>query len=403
MQSTEFYQQILGISSPWKIVSVDLDMKAKRVVIQAEVDRKTKWYHPDTKLPASLHKWQERTWRHLDTCQFETLITANIPSVKYQDGSIEEIAVPWADRFQRITKLLAQAVIIWLQACGNVAKVAEIMRLDWQTVNNIMKEAVKRGLIRRENEIIENAGMDEKSFRRGHIYASILNDLDNGRVWDLVEGRKTNNAKELLDTLSEEQQVGVKAVAMDMWAAFENAVNAKLPNADIVHDKFHISSYLNKAVDDVRKEEHRRLMKEGDDTLKNSKYQWLRNFPDLRSEPTFQSLYNANLETSKAWRLKESFAGFWDYSYIGAAVKFFEDWCKQVNRSRLEPMKKVAQMLQNRLQGLLNYLKHRITNAASEGMNSLVARIIANARGLRTFGSLRFRVLFFLGKLDLSI
>ena len=115
--------------------------------------------------------------------------------------------------------------------------------------------------------------------------------MDNNRVWDLVEGRKTHNAKDLLDTLSQQQQAGVKAVAMDMWAAYENAVNAKLPNADIVHDKFHISAYLNKAVDDVRKEEHRLLMSQGVNTLKNSKYQWLRNFPDLRSEPTFQSLY----------------------------------------------------------------------------------------------------------------
>ena len=84
-------------------------------------------------------------------------------------------------------------------------------------------------------------------------------------------------------------------------------------------------------------------------------------------------------------------------------MKFFDDWCKQVKRTRLEPMKKVAQMLQGRFQGLLNYLKHRITNAASEGMNSLVARIIANARGLRSFAMLRIRVLFYLGKLDLSI
>ena len=92
MQSTEFYRQILGIEAPWKIVSVDLDMEAKRVVIRAEVDRTTKWYHPDTRLPASLHKWAERTWRHLDTCQFETLIIADVPSVKHKDGSIEEIA-----------------------------------------------------------------------------------------------------------------------------------------------------------------------------------------------------------------------------------------------------------------------------------------------------------------------
>jgi len=403
MESTSFYSQILGITSPWKIVSVDLEMKAKRVVIRVEVDRKIKWGHPETQLSASLHKWTERTWRHLDTCQFETLITASVPSVKHQDASIEEIAVPWAESYQRITKLLAQAVILWPEARGNVSKVAEIMRLDWGTVNAIMKAAVERGLLRREKEAIEHVGMDEKSFRRGHVYAGILNDLDHNRVWNLVEGRKTENAVELLGTLSQEQRSGVQAVAMDMWGTYEKAVNKMMPNADIVHNKFHISSYLKKAIDDVHKEERRLLMKRGDETHINSKYQWLRNFPDLRCEPSFQNLYNANLKTSKAWRLKESFSGFWNYQYIGAAENFFKDWRKQVNRSKLDPMKKIAAMLANRLQGLLNYLKHRITNAASEGLNSLVARIIANARGLRSFDRFRIRVLFFLKKLDLSI
>ena len=292
--------------------------------------------------------------------------------------------MPWADRYQRITKLLAQAVIIWLQACGNVTKVAEIMRLEWQTVNDIMKAGVERGLLRREDAVIEHAGIDEKSFRRGHVYASILNDLDNNRVWDLVEGRKTDNALELLDTLTGKQRLGVKAVAMDMWAAFEKAVNLMLPNADIVHDKFHISAYLNKAVDDVRKAEHRALMKEGDETLKNSKFDWLRNFPDLRCEPTFQSLYNANLETSKAWRFKESFSGFWDYIYEGSAVKFFKDWCKQVNGSNLEPVKKVSRMLEKRLQGLLNYLKPACLHGLSfDGFSKLI--IPSPAKPTRVF------------------
>ena len=94
MQNTEFYRQILGIDSPWKIVSVDLDVEAKRVVICVEVDANTKWFHPDSKLPASLHKGQERTWRYLDTCQFETFIKANVPIVMHENGSIEEIAVP---------------------------------------------------------------------------------------------------------------------------------------------------------------------------------------------------------------------------------------------------------------------------------------------------------------------
>ena len=102
-------------------------MEAKQVVIRAEVDRATKWAHPETKQAAALHKWTESTWRHLDTCQFETVIKANVPSMKHRDGSIEEIAVSSADRYKRITKLMAQAVIMWLQACGNVTLVAEIL------------------------------------------------------------------------------------------------------------------------------------------------------------------------------------------------------------------------------------------------------------------------------------
>ena len=403
MTNTEFYRHILGLESPWGVSNVDLDMTANRVVIRLEIDRTTKWFHPETREPARLHKWTERRWRHLDTCQFETIIEASVPSVKYRDGKIEEVAVPWADRYQRYTKLMEQAVIMWLQACGNVDKVAATMRLDWQTVNRIMERAVERGLLRRENEPISKVGVDEKSFRKGHVYASILNDLDNNRVWDLVEGRTKQNAKELFETLSEEQRAGVEAVAMDMWAAFENAATELMPHADIVHDKFHVSAHLNKAVDEVRKEEHRELMSKGDETLKKTKFLWLRNIPDLRCEPSFQELYNANLKTSRAWRFKESFAAFWDYIYQAPAEKFFNDWHRAVKRSKLEPLKKIADMLANRLWGLKNYLKHRITNAASEGMNSLVARVIANARGLRSFRTLRVRVLFFLGKLDMAV
>jgi transposase len=230
----------------------------------------------------------------------------------------------------------------------------------------------------------------------------MLNDLEGGRVWDLVEGRKEEQARELLQELDATQRAGVKAVAMDIWSAYRSAVEKLLPQADIVHDKFHLCAYLNKAVDTVRKVEHRQLAREGRQTLKGSKYLWLRNFPDLRLQPSFRQLYRLNLRTSRAWRLKETFGGFWQYCYEGSARKFFDDWLAQVTRSGLTPMKKVAAMFVRHLPGLLNYLKHRITNAASEGINSQTARIIANARGISCFENLRTRVLFFLGKLDLS-
>jgi transposase len=115
----------------------------------------------------------------------------------------------------------------------------------------------------------------------------------------------------------------------------------------------------------VRKAEHRQLAREGRRTLKGIKYLWLRNFPDLRLQPSFRQLYRLNLRTSRAWRLNETFGGFWQYCYEGSARKFFGDWLAQVTRSGLTPMKKVTVMFVRHLPGLLNYLKHRTTNAAS--------------------------------------
>jgi len=400
MKDTGSHQQIPGLVAPWKVAEARLGMEARRVTVRVGIDAGTKWTDPKTLQPAHLHKWTERRWRHMDTRQFETYIEARVPGVRCPDGRIGEVGVPWADRCQRVTRLLAQAVIVWLEACGNVGKVAGVMRLDWATVDGIMKAAVERGLQRRKAEPVEHAGLDGKSFRRGYPYAGIPTGPDKGRVRDLAGGRKAGDAESLLETPGGGQRAGVKAAAMDMRAAFEAAARPKMGGADIVHGKSHISACLNKAVDEVRKAEHREPAAEGRDTPKGTKYLWPRNFPGLRCEPSFRQLYAARLKTSRAWRLKEGSGGFRGYRCKGPAGKFFRDWHAKARRPRLEPMKKVAGMPANRLEGVPDHLEHRITNAASEGMDSLVAGVVANARGLRCFASFRIRVLFFPGKLD---
>lgn len=99
----------------------------------------------------------------------------------------------------------------------------------------------------------------------------------------------------------------------------------------------------------------------------------------------FRHLYQANLKTSRAWSLKESFAPFWEYRYVKSAAGYFDAWSTRAMRSRIEPLKKVVRMLRRHRQGLLNYTKHRITNAAAEGFNSIIQTIKANARGSRSF------------------
>jgi transposase len=403
MQDTEFYQQVLGLSKPWQVKAVKLELAGKRVTIEVECAQDVVWGDPATGGRAHVHGWEKRRWRHLDTCQFETILEAEVPRVKYADGSVEEVAVPWAERFSRLTRLMEAFVIRVLQASRSVSEAAGLLGLGWDQVNGVMKRAVQRGLLRREARPIRYLGIDEKSIARGHTYATVLSDLEGSRVWEVTAGRKESAADAAWESLTVEQREVVAGVAMDMWPAFENSAKAALPHAVVVHDKFHVAKHLNEAVDKVRKAEHRKLMDQGDETLKGSKYQWLRKHEDLRKAEaaTFRTLHKLNLKTSRAWQLKESFDGFWLYRYTGAAARFFQEWHACAMRSRLSPIKQVARMLKTHLPELLNYITHRITNAASEGFNSLIQNIKANARGLPNFQKFRTRILFYCGKLDM--
>lgn len=406
MKDTQFYEQLLGLSKPWSVEKVDLTLQGTGgwVTVHVRCDRGTAWGDPEAPgQRAHVHGWVRREWRHLDTCQLETRIVAEVPRVKYGSGRVEEVVVPWAERYSRITKLMEGFVVQLLEAASNVKRVAELLRLDWHTVNDIIGRAVERGMRRRDAQPVRHVGLDEKSFARHHNYASVLTDIGGARVLDVVRGRTLEAAQELLGTLTLEQRQGVRAAVTDMWPGYMSAIGAMLGQADIVHDKFHVSKYLNEAVDKVRRGEHKKLRAQGESPLTGTKYHWLKTIPDKRSTEAlaFRHLYQANFKTSRAWALKESFVAFWDYRYAASAANYFDSWATRTMRSRLEPMKDVAKMLRRHRQGLLNYTKHRITNAAAEGFNSIIQTIKANARGFRNFANFRTRILFFCGKLDL--
>ena len=135
-----------------------------------------------------------------------------------------------------------------------------------------MKRAVERGLYRREPDNVVHVGMDEKSFRSGHKYITILNDLDKSRVLVVIEYRTINATRKLLGTLSKQQRKAVKSVSLDMWQAFATAAHKLFPTTDIVYDRIHISKYLNNTVNKVRNQESQELKKDGDTILVGSKY-----------------------------------------------------------------------------------------------------------------------------------
>lgn len=163
-------------------------------------------------------------------------------------------------------------------------------------------------------------------------------------------------------------------------------------------------AHLSKAVDEVRKKEHRALSREGDTRLKGTKYAWLKNPKNFSRKAwrAFAELRDSTLQSARAWALRESFRRLWDYRYVGAARRFFNWWYGWAMRSRLEPMKRVARMIKSHLENILTYLEHRVTNAVTEGLNAKIQWLKYSARGYRNPDSFKTAIFFHCGGLDLE-
>jgi transposase len=400
---TNHYRMLLGLDALWRVDGVDFSLEEKKVEIAlSHVGGPLVCPECGAACPqADLAPGRE--WRHLDTMQFQTILRARVPRAKCAACGVKTVAVPWADKHGRFTLLFEAFAVEVMQASANVRRGAELLGLDWHVAHAIMQRAVERGLQRRSTDEVVHVGIDEKSFGRGHDYVSVLTDLEGSRVLEVVEERTEEAAEKLWKTLSVEQCGKVRAVAMDMWAPYAAAAEKHVPQAEIVHDKFHVSKHLNEAVDAVRRREHRALKEAGDERLTGSKQLWLFNRTNLtgKRRRELDVLKDEDLKTSRAWALKENFRHFWRYVYTRSAHEFFQDWYGWAIRSRLKPMIDKAKMLKRHLSRLLSYFRHRITNAASEGFNSRIQSIKSAARGFRNFENYRTRILFYCGKLDL--
>jgi transposase len=398
------YALLLGVGSPWEVKTVDLNLPDKKVEIVLSWQWGQSAKCPECGRACSIHdSAPERTWRHLDTMQFTTLIRASTPRSDCPAHGVKTMLVPWAEPHSRFTLLFERFAVEVLLASASVSQACTLLDIGWETAHSIMSRAVARGLERRQLTALKHLGMDEKSFGRGQSYVTLLTDLEEARVLDVVADRTTAASEQLWATLTPTQKQGVEAVAVDMWEPFIQTIHKEVPQADIVHDKFHVSKYLGEAVDKVRRQEHKELLAEGDATLTGSRQLWLYNPENFTAEQRqeFAALKDLHLKVARAWAAKELFTKFWDYQEEGWARRFFKDWFGWVSRSRLKPMITVAQMLKRHLENILTYLKHHITNAVTEGLNSKIQNLKAAARGFRNFQNYRIRILFFCGKLEL--
>lgn len=404
IDSRTLYATLLGLKAPWEITDVELQQPPGEVHIRVALPAGTLWVCPQCGSAAPIHDHQERRWRHLDTCQFPTIVHARVPRLKCEAHGIKQLAVPWAEAGSRFTALFEMFAIEWIRH-ASLKAVAKQLRISWAEADGIMKRAVARGLERRQLEAPRHAGVDETSFQKRHEYVTVVSDLERSVVVHVADDRGRAALDGFWTSLTPEQREQVEAVSMDMWEPYIQSTREHLPGADekIVFDKFHIAQHLGNAVDQVRRQEHRARMAAGDPILKGTRYRWLenpseRNWTAVRA---FKLLCEIVTRVGRAWAIREAAMALWDLRYPGVADRNFAAWYRWARRSQLEPMRKVAAMIKRHWANIRTYFTHRITNAGAESINAKIQAAKRRACGFRNRERFRTAIYFHCGGLDL--
>lgn len=175
MHDRQLYAQILGLEQPWQVTDVELDTTGGEVRVEVQVDPQATLCCPECGRDCPRYDSRQRRWRHLDTCQYRTILIGDVPRIECAEHGVRQVRVPWAEPGSRFTALFESLVIDWLLQASRTA-VAGRMRLTWHEVDGIMTRAVRRGLARRRKLQPTAIAVDETSFRKGHDYITVVSD-----------------------------------------------------------------------------------------------------------------------------------------------------------------------------------------------------------------------------------
>jgi transposase len=316
--------------------------------------------------------------------------------------------VPWARGKERYTEAFAWFLTFWAKLLS-WQQVAQTFGVSWHTVFRAVERAVEWGLARRDLRGMAAIGVDEVQWQRGHKYLTLVYQIDEGCKRLLYVGldRTAASLHRFFDSVEESVVAGLKYVCSDMWRPYLEVLAERAGQAIHVLDRYHLVARLNKAVDEVRADEARRLKADGfEPVLKHSRWCLLKRPENLTDRQTVQlrELLKYNLRSVRAYLHKEELQRLWEYESPIWAGKFLREWITRVLRSRLEPLKKVARSMRGHLGLILNWFEARGTVSAGsvEGKNYQVKLALKNAYGFRTLRAVEVALFHKLGALPES-
>jgi transposase len=280
-----------------------------------------------------------------------------------------------------------------LLSMSTVQDVSRLLGVSWNVVKRIHKMKLKKLYKKIDLKDVKYISVDEFAIKKGHEYMSVFTDIESGRIIHAVEGRTVNDITPFLLRLKKEAR-NLKAIAMDMSVAYITATTEILPEIDIVFDHFHVNALMNKALDEVRKEQQENVNEKEQKVLKGQRFLLLRNYKDL--QPEFKDRVEAILQVNeplfKAYVLKEQLSLFWEQKTLKDAWIFLDQWICDAIETGISKLKKMAKTLDTHRIGLLNYFKHRISNAAAEGINNKIKTMKRQAYGFRDMEYFKLRL-----------
>jgi len=298
--------------------------------------------------------------------------------------------VPWAEGKSRLTTSYRWFLARWAKRLS-WQEVARVFGTTWEHVFRSVKYAVSWGLKHRDFDGIEAIGVDEIQWQRGHKYLTMVYQIDEDcrRLLWVGKDRTTKTFLRFFRMFGRERSSRLRFVCSDMWKPYLKVIAKKAGQAVHVLDRFHVMSKMNKAIDEVRAAEAKRLERAGyEPVLKHSRWCLLKRQENLTEKQAVKlsALLQYNLQSVRSRLMREDFQRFWEYCYRACAAKFLDEWCTRTMRSQISPMKKVAKTLRRHRELILNWFRAEGTISAGivEGLNNKAKLTMRKAYGFRT-------------------
>jgi len=354
--------------------------------------------------PVYDHAPDPRVWRMPPVFKFILVLIYTMRRVNCRNCGVRVEKVPWATGKHGLCDGFRLFLAHWARKLS-WEEVALSFNVSWPDVYASVQWVVDYGLKHRVLENIRAIGVDEVCVRVGRVFWTLVYQIDEHMIRLLWVGHDRTQETLLagFKALGDPVCAGIRYVCSDMWAPYLAAVKERLGALHIL-DRFHIRRQLNKAVDDVRKDEARALAQAGlQPHLKKLRWALLKNRKNWtpKERRRMRDLEHSGLASIRAYWLVAAFEHFWGYVSPTWAGKFLDAWCRRVRRSRITPLKKVAASLTAHRQVLLNYFraKKAISGGVIEGLNNKVKVTFRRSYGFRTDKAREIALFHVLGKL----